>query len=65
MKANVGSADRIFRMVLGAAIIVAGFVFQTWWGAIGVVLLLTGIVKFCPLYMPFGITTCKTDSAKQ
>ena len=64
MKVNVGSADRIIRIVLGIVIIVIGFVFQTWWGAIGAVVLLTGVFKVCPAYMPFGISTCKTDQVK-
>lgn len=57
---NVGSADRIARIVLGLVLI--GLVFvgpQTPWGWIGVVPLLTGLFKTCPAYSLFGISTCK------
>ena len=64
MKTNVGSADRIIRIVLGIVIIAVGFVFQTWWGVLGIIPLLTGLVKVCPAYLPFGMSTCKTDNAK-
>lgn len=57
MKCNVGKTDRIIRIVAGLAVIGAGVVFQSWWGAVGVVPLLTGIVRFCPAYLPLGIET--------
>jgi hypothetical protein len=31
-----------------------------WWGLVGVGLLATGIFRFCPAYLPFGIKTCAT-----
>ena len=69
MKKNMGSADRIIRILL--AIIFAGLYF-TWTvtGVAGIVLLvlagvflLTSLVGFCPLYAPFGLSTCKTKTA--
>lgn len=60
MKLNMGSADRIIRAVLGAAVIAAGVYFQSWFGAIGLVLLGTASVGWCPAYLPFGISTCRT-----
>ena len=59
MKQNVGSADRIFRMVLGLSIITWGLISQNWLGAIGLVPLATGLLRWCPAYLPFGISTCK------
>mgnify|MGYP003430136187 FL=1 len=59
MKQNVGSADRIFRMVLGLSIITWGLISQNWLGAIGLVPLATGFLRWCPAYLPFGISTCK------
>ena len=50
MKPNVGGADRIFRIVAGIAIIGIGIYNQSWWGAIGVLPLLTAIFRFCPAY---------------
>lgn len=61
MKCNVGKTDRIIREVAGLAILVAGIYFKSWWGAIGLVPLLTAIFRFCPAYVPFGINTSKTE----
>lgn len=57
MLQNVGGADRIIRVVLGVAIIVAGLATQSWWGLIGIIPLATAAVGVCPLYLPFGIRT--------
>ncbi|MBU2491818.1 MAG: DUF2892 domain-containing protein [Bacteroidetes bacterium] len=65
MKINVGSTDRILRIIAGSAIVAAGFIFQTWWGVIGVIPIITGFVKTCPAYLPFGLSTCKVDKLKQ
>lgn len=64
MKTNVGQADRAFRLIAGAAIIVWGIYAQSWWGIIGVVPIATGLVKVCPLYLPFGLSTQKKDEGK-
>jgi hypothetical protein len=61
MKCNVGGADRILRIVLGIVILSAGVFYKSWWGAVGLLLLLTGIFRFCLAYIPFGFTTCKED----
>jgi hypothetical protein len=61
MQANVGTADRIARLVGGAALVgaaAAGLIGP--WGYAGVILLVTGAASRCPLYMPFGLSTCKT-----
>lgn len=57
MKCNVGKTDRVLRIAVGLAIIVAGAALQSWWGAIGVVPLFTGLVRWCPAYVPMGIST--------
>lgn len=57
MKPNVGSADRIARFILGAVIIVLGIYFKSWWGVVGVVPILTGLLNFCPAYSLLGIST--------
>ena len=58
MKTNVGSLDRIIRILAGLAILGAGCYFKSWWGLIGFGPLLTGIVRFCPASLPFGLSTC-------
>ncbi len=59
MKINVGKTDRIIRVILGAGIIAAGVYFQSWWGAIGVVPIVTAVIGWCPAYAPFGISSSK------
>ena len=58
MKPNIGTVDRALRIIIGLGIIAYGLVNHTWLGAIGVVPLLTAFVRFCPAYLPFGISTC-------
>jgi Protein of unknown function (DUF2892) len=56
---NVGSADRVFRILLGIALISLVFVGpQTPWGWIGVVPLFTGLFGTCPLYSMLGFSSC-------
>jgi hypothetical protein len=63
MKANVGSVDRVLRVLVGLGLIALVFVGpQTPWGWIGVVPLVTGLIGWCPAYMPFGINTCGTKT---
>ena len=63
MKANVGGIDRILRIAVGALLIVlAALNVIGAWGYIGIVPILTGLFRFCPVYMPFGISTCSPRS---
>ena len=61
MKGNVGGADRMIRIIAGVVIILLGFYFQSWWGAVGVIPILTGTFRWCPAYIPFGFSTCEAD----
>lgn len=64
MKKNMSSIDRIVRIII--AIIFGALYFTgTVSGTVGIILLalgavfiLTSFVSFCPLYLPFGISTC-------
>nr|WP_309577235.1 DUF2892 domain-containing protein [Moraxella osloensis] len=58
MKVNEGKLDRTVRIVLGLVIIGLGFYYQSWWGAVGLLPLLTGLSGFCALYTLLGINTC-------
>lgn len=62
MKRNMGKGDRIFRVILGLVIIAVGIYYQSWWGAIGLVPLLTAAINWCPLYVPFKLSTKKSAS---
>jgi hypothetical protein len=57
MKKNVGCVDRTIRMVAGIAIIAWGISSQNWLGAIGLIPLATGLLRWCPAYCPLGIST--------
>jgi len=59
MTPNIGSTDRCLRILFG--LILLGTVFvgpQTPWGWIGLVPLLTGLVRFCPAYRLLGFSSC-------
>ena len=63
MLKNVGTADRVIRVVAGLALIAASLLgYIGLWGWIGVVLLATGLFRFCPAYLPFGLSTCPTQT---
>lgn len=59
MKTNVGKTDRTIRIIVGLIIIAAGFYYQSWWGAIGLIPIITGLLRWCPPYNLFGINTNK------
>jgi hypothetical protein len=63
MKANEGSVDRFFRVVIGLGLLSLVFIGpQTMWGLVGLVPLLTGVIGFCPVYTLFGLNTCPISS---
>ena len=62
MKANVGGADKVIRIIVGIVLISLVFVGpKTQWGWIGLIPLLTGLFSICPLYSIIGLSTCKKD----
>ncbi len=63
----MGGADRIIRVIVAIVFAVLYFT-GTVTGTVGLVLIILGgvflatsLVSFCPLYLPFGINTCKKD----
>ncbi len=61
MTRNVGTVDRVLRVVLGIVLLALPFVLESslrWLGLIGVVPLITGIIGACPAYSLLGIRTC-------
>jgi hypothetical protein len=64
MKVNVGTIDRVVRIVAGLALIglaAAGTIGP--WGYIGIVAVLTGLMRVCPAYSLLGINTCSAGKA--
>ena len=65
MKKNMGSADRVIRFLIAALIGVLYFtdIISGTFGLVllvlAIIFLLTSFISFCPLYWPFGISTCK------
>lgn len=58
--ANVGNFDRSARIIIGIVLIAMVFVGpKTAWGWIGLIPLLTGLIRWCPAYRLFGMSTCK------
>ncbi len=63
MKVNVGSTDRVLRILVGLVLIgLAATDTVGLWGWIGIVPLLTGIFRFCPGYALFGMSTCPKEA---
>jgi sulfite exporter TauE/SafE len=64
MKTNVGGFDRAVRIIAGIIILSLVFVLEgnaRWWGLIGLIPLLTGLVRWCPAYTLFGVSTCPSE----
>lgn len=69
MSVNVGNLDRILRVVLGVVLFYLAFfsgipafagAFLKYGAAlVGVIMLVTGFMRVCPLYSIFGINTCR------
>lgn len=65
MKKNMGSTDKIIRLIVALILatlsymgVVTGTVGIVFY-AVAIVFALTSMIRFCPLYVPFGISTCK------
>lgn len=69
MTANVGSTDRIIRLVAAAVALLVAFLVVGASSTLGIVLIVVGlvlavtaVVRFCPLYRVLGMSTCPTDA---
>jgi len=67
MKVNVGSVDRVLRILVGVALLALVFVLEgnaRWLGLIGILPLATGLFRFCPAYALFGLSTCPMQAKR-
>ena len=65
MKKNVGGFDRVARIVVGLGLLSLFFILEgndRYWGLIGIPLILTALIKWCPPYSLLGISTNKESS---
>jgi hypothetical protein len=63
LKRNEHKVERWLRVLLGLVLLTVFLVdHRAWWGLVGIVPLLTGIVGTCPLYSVFGFSTCPRDA---
>jgi len=61
MTTNVGGIDRVLRIVVGIAVLALFFVLEgnaRYWALVGLVPLITGLFRTCPLYSVIGVNTC-------
>ncbi|MBS1968869.1 MAG: DUF2892 domain-containing protein [Bdellovibrionales bacterium] len=63
MTANVGNNDRLIRTVLGFLILGAGLYYESYWGLIGLIPLATAVLRWCPAYLPFHLSTADKKQA--
>lgn len=68
MKKNMGTTDRVIRSI-AALVMLLLYLTNTITGTLGIIImviaavfLLTSLVSFCPLYMPFGLSSCKKEA---
>lgn len=65
MKCNIGTTDKIVRVITGLIVIAVGCYLNTWWGLIGLLPIFTSIIGWCGLYTLLGISTCKIKGGLQ
>ncbi len=61
MNHPMSSRARLIRIVVGAVILGSGFLYQSWWGAIGILPLIGGLLGVCPL-CKMSSKSCKKDA---
>ncbi len=71
MNKNVGTIDRVVRVVLGLALVGGGLYSVSMMGiwayvlaVVGLVLLGTAVFSFCPIWMVVGVNTCETKPSQ-
>lgn len=62
MICNVGKLDKSIRLIIGVVIALLGVYYQSCWGLLAIIPIVTAIFGFCALYVPLKINTCKKES---
>ena len=58
MKCNVGKTEQIIRIGGGVIILGLGLYYSSWWGLIGILPIITGSIRYCPVSAILGVSTC-------
>jgi len=58
MKKNIGTTDKVIRLIIGVLIAALGIIYKSWWGLLALLPIATALVNFCGLYYILGINTC-------
>ncbi len=59
MQCNLSKQDRTVRLIVGAALLGIGICYKSWWGLLGLPLLVNAAMGVCGLYRLLGISTFK------
>ncbi|NHQ60902.1 DUF2892 domain-containing protein [Chlorobium sp. BLA1] len=65
MKKNIGKYDKGIRIIIGVSIMFIGIINQSWWGAIGLIPVLTALAGFCPIYTLLKISSCNSCTVNE
>lgn len=61
MKCNVGKTEQMIRIGAGIVIIALGWYWGSWWGIIGIIPIITGSIRYCPVSDILGVSTCRVE----
>ena len=64
MIANLGKTDRILRALIGAALIIIGYLYNSWLVIAGGIIFLTSVFSWCPIYAPFNYSSKRKSGLK-
>jgi hypothetical protein len=65
LKKNVGNIDSIIRVILGTLIVGIGLYYNSYWGFIGLIPVISGAVSFCPVYKITGVSTINPNLERE
>jgi len=62
MKCNVGKTEQKIRIGVGVIIVAIGWYLGIWWGLIGILPIITGSIRYCPVSTILGVSTCEAEN---
>lgn len=62
MKCNVGKTEQMIRIGAGVFILLLGGYYRSWWGLIGILPIITGSIRYCPVSAILGVSTCEVEN---